>query len=139
MRKETEAIVFNGDGYSKEWVEQAKTRGIYVNENFFENYQNIAEGGKVFVELGICKQNEVIAKSKNMSQLYKNTVINEMNTMKRIMSSDVIPRCYEFLRMVEGHQGADRINRRAKRFVDAFEDLLDYEERLSNWQCDDSL
>ena len=57
MSKETDAVVFNGDGYSQEWIEEAKNRGIYVNENFYENYENIAEGGKVFVELGICKEN----------------------------------------------------------------------------------
>lgn len=31
MREETKAIRFSGNGYSKEWVEEAKERGLYVN------------------------------------------------------------------------------------------------------------
>ena len=31
MREETRSVRFDGDGYSNEWKEEAKKRGLYVN------------------------------------------------------------------------------------------------------------
>lgn len=55
LREETRPIRFNGNGYSHEWVEEAKARGLYVNEKFYENLDNVKEAGKLFVDLEICK------------------------------------------------------------------------------------
>ena len=38
---ETKDIRFDGNGYSSEWVEEARKRGLYVNENFVENLENL--------------------------------------------------------------------------------------------------
>ena len=62
MHEETRPVRFSGNGYSQEWIEEAKKRGLYVNEKFYENYLNYKESGKVFVDLGICKEAEVEAK-----------------------------------------------------------------------------
>jgi glutamine synthetase len=36
--EQTRKIRFDGNGYSKEWREEAKKRGLYVNEKFSELY-----------------------------------------------------------------------------------------------------
>jgi glutamine synthetase len=75
MREETKPIRYSGNGYSREWVETAKSRGLYVNEKFYENYQNLREAGKIFVEMEICKEQELQAKIENNINCYINTVI----------------------------------------------------------------
>ena len=65
---------FSGNGYSPEWVEEARKRGLYVNDKFYENYPNIKEAGKVFVDTGIAKPEEIEAKFENMCMNYENTV-----------------------------------------------------------------
>jgi glutamine synthetase type III len=34
LRVQTQAIRFEGNGYSEEWKVEAKNRGLYVNESF---------------------------------------------------------------------------------------------------------
>ena len=55
LREETKAIRYDDNGYSAEWVAEAKARGLYVNEKFYENIENFKEAGKVFVDIGACK------------------------------------------------------------------------------------
>lgn len=53
---ETAAIRFEGDGYSENWVKEAKKRGLYVNTRFTENLENIINDGKVLVDSGVYKE-----------------------------------------------------------------------------------
>ena len=55
LLQETKPARFSGNGYSPEWIEEAKKRGLYVNEKFFENVENFKEAGKVFVDIGVSK------------------------------------------------------------------------------------
>ena len=41
MNEEVRSVRFDGDGYSQEWIEEAKRRGLYVNEKFYENIENM--------------------------------------------------------------------------------------------------
>ena len=52
-----------GNGYSKEWVIEAKERGLYVNEEFFENYTHMEEIQKLFVEIGACAEEEIASRT----------------------------------------------------------------------------
>lgn len=61
--EETAAIRFNGDGYSRKWVEEAKARGLYVNGSFTENIENIGKFGKILVETGVYTENELQSKA----------------------------------------------------------------------------
>lgn len=41
LLKDTQPIRFEDDGYSHEWAEEAKKRGLYVNESFCELYDRL--------------------------------------------------------------------------------------------------
>lgn len=120
LLQETKPIRFNGNGYSKEWVEEAKKRGLYVNERFVENIENIKTAGKLFIDTGVGKQTEVEAKYENMRNLYKNTVITERDTVLHILGSEIIPRCYEHLNRIGAKSASSIINDYSEEFVKIF-------------------
>ena len=130
LLKETKPVRFSGNGYSPEWVEEAKKRGLYVNEKFYENYENFKEAGKVFVELGLYKEKELEARYNTMASLYENTVKAESDCLQSIIGSEIVPRCYEFLKLVDHESKSKRINERSSKFVDLFDELLGKEESL---------
>ena len=130
LLEETKPVRFSGNGYSHEWVEEAKKRGLYVNEKFFENYENFKEAGKIFVELGLYKETELAARFNTMSSLYENTVKAESDCLLSIIGSEIVPRCYEFLKLVDRESSSKRINKRSAEFVELFDELLAKEENL---------
>lgn len=62
LTNETAAIRFNGDGYSQEWIQEAKNRKLYVNDHFTQNIANIKERGSVLVETGVYTENQLKSK-----------------------------------------------------------------------------
>jgi glutamine synthetase type III len=41
LLKDTQPVRFEDDGYSHEWGEEAKKRGLYVNESFCELFDRL--------------------------------------------------------------------------------------------------
>ena len=54
--KETKVVRFEGDGYSKEWKEEAKKRGLHVNEKFVDLYKFLDTEQEVFTKVGACTE-----------------------------------------------------------------------------------
>lgn len=130
MLEETRNIRFTGNGYSKEWVDEAKKRGLYVNERFVENIENIKTAGHVFVDMGIARQPEVDKKYENMKTCYQNTVITERDTVLHLLGSEFIPRCYEHLALVGQKTSSELINSYSDEFVKKFEKILERQKLL---------
>ena len=120
LLEETRPVRYSKNGYSPEWIEEAKKRGLYVNEKFFENVENFKEAGKVFVDIGVSKEKEVEAKFETLFEMYDNTVKTESNALQTIFSNEIIPRCYEFLRLVESDSKSSIINKRSEKFIALF-------------------
>ena len=62
--------------------------------------------------------------------MYDNTVKTESNALQTVISNEIIPRCYEFLRLVEPVSKSAKINQRSDKFVVLFEELVEREEQL---------
>ena len=57
LAKETANIRYSGNGYSQQWIDEAKRRNLYVNTDFVENIENIKTNGDVLVEAGVYTRN----------------------------------------------------------------------------------
>jgi glutamine synthetase len=68
---------FEGNGYSKEWVVEAKKRGLYVNTEISEAIENMKTCAEVFNEIGAADKEVIQAKYKNVASNYTNTVCLE--------------------------------------------------------------
>lgn len=90
---EHKRIIFNGDGYSKEWEEEAARRGLsnlrntaealpaYVSDKSYELFEKFNVLNRVEVE---CRYNVKLEK-------YNKTMNIECRTMKRLVRCDYLP------------------------------------------------
>lgn len=53
--------------------------------------------------------------------MYENTVKTESSALQTIIGNEIIPRCYEFLRLVEPESRSSKINKRSGKFIEYFE------------------
>lgn len=57
--------------------------------------------------------------------MYENTVKTESSALQTIIGNEIIPRCYEFLRLVEPESRSSKINKRSGKFIEYFEELIE--------------
>lgn len=62
LHKDTQAVRYDGNGYSQEWAAEAKKRGLYVNESWPDILNRLHDAVKVFVDIGACREEEIQAK-----------------------------------------------------------------------------
>ncbi|MDD7417751.1 MAG: glutamine synthetase III [Treponemataceae bacterium] len=91
-------IIFNGDGYSAEWVEEAKKRGLLNLPSttdalpYYIKDENIA----LFERHGIYNATEVHARYEIQMEEYAKLVNIEVNTMLDMAEKEIIPACIEY-------------------------------------------
>ena len=98
--KNHKRIIFNGDGYSKEWVEEAQRRGLLNLKTaidaikYFIDEKNILlfEGHKVLTRSEIYSRYEV------MLEGYIKQVLVEAKTMLDIVSKDILPCALKYVK-----------------------------------------
>ena len=101
MREETQPVRYDGDGYSQEWKEEAKKRGLYVNESFSELLTRIDKEVDVFVQIGACTKSEIQAKCEVMREMYHLTVDAEAKALINVAGQKIVPRAMKYLDAVE--------------------------------------
>ena len=127
-------IIFNGDGYSAEWVEEAKTRGLLNLKTttealpYFLKKENI----DLFKKHGIYSEHEVKARYDIQIEEYTKLVNIEVKTMLDLSEKEIIPACIKYLKEISEAESIIGINCNATsvikndiaKFVDkAFEQL----------------
>eukprot|EP00514_Thraustochytrium_sp_LLF1b_P003032 CAMPEP_0184523674 /NCGR_PEP_ID=MMETSP0198_2-20121128/9028_1 /TAXON_ID=1112570 /ORGANISM="Thraustochytrium sp., Strain LLF1b" /LENGTH=718 /DNA_ID=CAMNT_0026914757 /DNA_START=136 /DNA_END=2292 /DNA_ORIENTATION=+ len=96
--------MFNGDGYSEEWQQEAKRRGLPNLPNtvaaleVFDDKKNI----DLFVRNKVFKEREVKARKNIYLEKYTETLLIEANCLIDMMETGVLPACAEDL-AVYGH------------------------------------
>jgi glutamine synthetase len=90
--------VFNGDGYSKEWVEEAKRRGLPNLRTTPEALKTMTEKGtyQFLVDLGIFQEAEVETRYNILLERYIKIREIEMETMIDMIHQFVIPSGLEY-------------------------------------------
>ena len=96
--KEHKRIIFNGDGYSEEWIEEAKKRGLlnlvstvdalphYIKE------KNIA----LFEKHGVLCREEMLSRYEILVESYINVVRIEAATLAEMVSKRLVPNITKF-------------------------------------------
>lgn len=86
-------IIFNGNGYGEEWVEEAKQRGLLNIENTAKAipYYIADKNVKLFTKYQIYTKEEMFARDEILFDTYSKTLHIEANTMIRMASQDILP------------------------------------------------
>ncbi|MBQ8229029.1 MAG: glutamine synthetase III [Clostridia bacterium] len=92
-------IVFNGNGYSDEWVEEAEKRGLLNLKTtvdaipHYKDEKNI----KLFTKHNIFSEIEVVSRTDILLEEYSKTINIEAVTMLHIASKEIIPAVVDYV------------------------------------------
>ena len=110
--KEAEDIMFEGNGYSKEWEEEAASRGLRAVRNVPESYEVYHEKAVVdmFAGLGVLAPNEVEARFEILNETYIKKLQIEARVIGDICLNHVIPAAVRYQNiLIENVKGVKEI------------------------------
>lgn len=103
MRKHHK-VLFSGDGYSQEWVEEAKDRGLPNIKSFVEaiEFLDNEKSSKLFERNSVFTQDELSARSDILYEQYIKTIQVEAKTLVRMVEREVIPQATVYINSIVG-------------------------------------
>ena len=126
-------ILFNGDGYGKQWVEEAEKRGL---PNFDCAIKAIAHYNDqkhidLFKKYSIYTEKEVAARQLVLINQYINTVTIETNTLLNIVNQNIVPSIVRELTNYEAVKVENNfIRKRIETLNKLLEDIGDVIEKI---------
>ncbi len=98
--REHEAIIFNGNGYSDEWVEEAEKRGLLNLKTTVDAlpYYIKPENIELFKRHGVYSENEMKARYEILMEEYSKVINIEALTMVEMVKKDYSPAISEYQR-----------------------------------------
>ncbi len=96
--KEHKRIIFNGDGYSQSWVEEAAERGLPNIKSFVESTKSFIEKKSidVFEKHGVLSKREVESRYEIVLELYISQMRIEALTGIEMLDKQIIPAVIEY-------------------------------------------
>ena len=97
--KEHRRIIFNGDGYSEEWVKEAERRGLpnYASTVDCMPHYTDEKNVRIFRKFEIYNQNEVAARKEIHLEKYSKTVRIEARTMIEMARKQLLPAAMDYV------------------------------------------
>ena len=129
--KDTVKIRFEGDGYSNAWKEEAKKRGLHVNEKFVDLYKFLDTEMDVFTKIGASTVEENEARTEIVKSNYMGEVNIEVDTLIYIARRHIIPQAYEYIKTISGSYPAG-LNSFANKIIAKLETVVAGIESLEN-------
>ncbi len=128
-------IIFNGNGYADEWVEEAKRRGLPNIKSMIEAADTLTtdKAVRLFEKFGIFTKVELESREEIIYETYAKTINIEALTMIDMAGKQIIPAVVKYTRML-----ADTVNAVKTAGVDASmqtELLRSVGEKLASMQA----
>ncbi|MDP3444333.1 MAG: hypothetical protein Q8T08_15860 [Ignavibacteria bacterium] len=103
MRKHHK-VLFSGDGYSQEWVDEAKDRGLPNIKSFVEaiEFLDNEKSSKLFERNSVFTQGELSARSDILYEQYIKTIQVEAKTLIRMVEREVLPQATIYINSIVG-------------------------------------
>ena len=97
--KEHRRIIFNGDGYSLEWVKEAERRGLpnYPSTVDCIPHYTDEKNMRIFKKFGIYTENELKARTEVLLETYSKTIRIEARTMIQMARKQLLPATLEYI------------------------------------------
>lgn len=95
-------IIFNGDGYSQEWVKEAERRGLPNIPSMVESVSALTreKSVKLFEKFGIFTKAELESRAEILYEQYAKTINIEALTMIDMAQKQIIPAVFEYSNML---------------------------------------
>ncbi len=118
MIKENKQIIFNGNGYSKEWEKEAGKRGLLNLKNTVDALPQLVtkDAIKLFETYKILNERELHARYEIMVETYNKTVNVEGQLMVLMANRYILPAAFEYQKdvaqsVVGGEGGGRQVGR----------------------------
>ncbi len=97
--KEHRRIIFNGDGYSIEWVKEAERRGLpnYPSTVDCIPHYTDEKNMRIFKKFGIYTESELKARTEVLLETYSKTIRIEARTMIQMARKQLLPATLEYI------------------------------------------
>ena len=96
--KKHDRIVFDGNGYSDEWLEEAKKRGLPNLKSTVDAVPELvsAKNVKAFSEMGVLTEVEAHSRCEILLEEYSKTINIEMLTALEMAKQEILPACIKY-------------------------------------------
>jgi len=96
--KKTKPVLFEGNNYSQEWVDEAKKRGLANEPSSPEALKAFIkpENIELFEKLGVLSRVEMVARYHIWIELYAKVLEIEARTLTEMVNTQVLPPSYSF-------------------------------------------
>jgi len=103
-------IIFNGDNYTDEWIEEAKQRGLPNIRSTVDSLETIMdkENVAVFKRHGVLTEAELHARTEILLEAYSMSINIEAMTMLNMARRQILPACIEYSSVLGSAVGAVR-------------------------------
>ena len=128
--KKHHRIIFNGNGYSEEWVKEAKRRGLTneVSANTALRKMVEPEILKLVDGIGMLSEQESLARYNAYAERYVKQISIESRTLIDIVNKNILPSALKFANLLADH--IEKNSKYGKAFIKEQEELL--KDVLSN-------
>ena len=136
--KENKQIIFNGNGYSKEWEKEAGKRGLLNLKNTVDALPQLVtkEAIKLFETYKILNERELHARYEIMVETYNKTVNVEGQLMVLMANRYILPAAFEYqkdvVQSVSAVKAAGGKSVEGKKTLDALTKLVDELKRRTD-------
>ncbi len=95
---EHKRIIFNGNNYTKEWEEEAKSRGLLNLSTAADAipYMSSKKNIEFFSKMGILSATEVVSRTEIMIENYCKTLTIEARTMADMVKTEILPSIFAY-------------------------------------------
>ena len=100
--KEHRRVIFDGDGYSKEWEEEARKRGLPNRKNTVDAISHLIDECNVEMlsNLGVYSKNELNSRYEILLEGYSKTIRVEALTSLKMAKNEIYPTVIQYLNTV---------------------------------------
>ena len=128
--KKHHRIIFNGNGYSEEWVKEAKRRGLTneVSANTALRKMVEPEILELVDGIGMLSEQESLARYNAYAERYVKQISIESRTLNDIVNKNILPSALKFANLLADH--IEKNSKYGKAFIKEQEELL--KDVLSN-------
>lgn len=95
-------IIFNGNGYTDEWVGEAEKRGLYNLKTTPDALQQfiVQKNKELFLSHKVFTETEILARYEIILENYSKVIHIESKTLTEMMKKDLLPSVYDYMGQV---------------------------------------
>jgi len=100
--KKHNRILFSGNGYSEDWVKEAKKRGLPNIPTFYESIESFErkDSVKLFTKCGVYTEKEILARTEVKYESFVNIRSIEIKTLTSMVYQNIIPSAIKELNFI---------------------------------------